>query len=59
VNGWKEKKKLFIWAKSMKSRLSEQPKNPTLANGDMPRGPYPLKLLNLLKRARSKLESES
>jgi len=43
----------------MKSRLSEQPKNPTLANGDMPRGPYPLKLLNLLKRARSKLESES
>jgi len=47
MSGWKEKKKLFIWAKSVKSRLSEQPKNPTLANEDMACGPYPLKLLNL------------
>jgi len=39
---WKEKRKLFIWAENVTSRLSEVSKNPNLGIEELPRGPYPV-----------------
>jgi len=55
MNEWLEREEKTIYMgqiceislKRGESRLSEQPKNHTLGNEDMPHGPYPLKFLNL------------
>jgi len=39
---WKEKRKLFIWAKFVPARLSVPPGNLPLSNWEQPRVPYPL-----------------
>jgi len=46
---WKEKRKLYIWAENVTSRLSEMhfrlsevPENPNLTIAELPRGPYPV-----------------
>jgi len=38
----KEKRKLFIWAENVTSRLSEVSENSNLTIEDLPRGPYPV-----------------